>query len=276
LPPETISLLTGDPDEIGRVLLAGDDVDMLTFTGSARVGRKLARAAGMVRSIFELGDSGALIALDDADVAAAAAAAVEGAFRNSGQSCRGVKRIIADEAIADELAVRIAEGARQLRVGDPRSPETDVGTLIDERAAAEVERRVEEAVAHGAQLLAGGERSGAQYPPTVLDHVDHSLPLTQEETFGPVAPIVRVRGLDQALACANDTRYGLQAGLFTRSVERALRAFRELEVGAVIVNGGPNFDAPNIPFGGVKDSGIGREGVRHSIIEMTMSRTLVL
>ncbi|GAV39916.1 aldehyde dehydrogenase family protein [Streptomyces acidiscabies] len=276
LPAGSIALVTGDPAEIGDALVTCEHIDMVTFTGSAAVGKHIARRIGMIRSAFELGDSGALIVADDADLDAAVTAAVAGAYSTAGQSCRGVKRVLVHTDVADEFAAMLVKQTEQLVVGDPADPATDVGTLIDEEAAVRVEGRVAEAVAGGARLLAGGRRRGAQYWPTVLDHVDRAAPLVCEETFGPCAPLVRIKDVDDAVDHLNSGRLGLQTGVFTRRLDDALRVARTLRTGAVVVNGGPQFESPNIPFGGVRDSGHGREGVRYAMREMTRVKTLVL
>ncbi|MFF3570931.1 aldehyde dehydrogenase family protein [Nocardia jiangxiensis] len=276
LPPEMIALVCGEPGDLMDALIHSGHIDMLTFTGSTAVGRLLAASAGMIRQTYELGDSGALVVMADADLPAAVAAATAGAFTTSGQSCRGVKRIIAHEDIADEFAGKLAAAASELVVGDPADPATDIGTLIDQTAADEVADRVARAVAAGAQVLCGARRAGAQYWPTVLDHVPRDADLVRLETFGPTAPVIRVEDFDDAVAVVNDTRYGLQAGIFTNSLDHARRAAELFDVGAVIVNGGPQFESPNIPFGGMKDSGIGREGARYAIEEMTRIKTFVI
>jgi aldehyde dehydrogenase (NAD+)/aldehyde dehydrogenase len=276
LPEQAVTVVTGRPDEVGDALVGSPDVNLVAFTGSAAVGRRVAERSGFARLMLELGDSGALLVLEDADVAAAARAAATGAFASAGQSCRGVKRVIADERVADELVAAIAEEARALRVGDPADPATDVGTLIDEAAAIEVERRVADAVDAGATLVHGGGRDGAQMGPAVLDHVPADARLVAEETFGPCAPVIRVRGAEHAIQVANGTPYGLQAGVFTRDIDTALRCGQALRVGTVVVNDGPQFDSPSIPFGGVKASGMGREGASYSIREMSVVKTIVL
>ncbi|CUW38008.1 putative NAD-dependent aldehyde dehydrogenase [Magnetospirillum sp. XM-1] len=276
LPPEMVSVVTGDPAEIGDALVTCPHVDMVTFTGSGAVGEHIARKAGMIRTAFELGDSGALMVMEDADLAAAVKVAAPGAFATSGQSCRGIKRLLVHEAVADAFAAALAAEAGRMKVGDPWDPQTDMGTVINEGAALEIERRVADAVSGGAKVAYGHRREGAQYWPTVIDHVDHTAPLVQAETFGPCAPIIRVRDFEHALELANATPYGLQTGLFTRDIGRAMTAIRSLRTGAVIINGGPQFEAPNIPFGGVKKSGLGREGVKYAIQEMTIVKTVVL
>jgi acyl-CoA reductase-like NAD-dependent aldehyde dehydrogenase len=276
VPEPMVTVVTGRPEEIGDALVTSPHVDLIAFTGSVAVGRRIAEQSGFARLMLELGDSSALLVLADADVGAAARAAAAGAFASAGQSCRGVKRVIADERVADELTEALVEEARALRVGDPADPQTDVGTLIDEPAAIEVERRVSLAVSAGARLLHGGRRERAQMWPTVLDRVPPDAPLVADETFGPCAPVIRVRGVEEAIEVANGTPFGLQAGVFTRDVDAALRCGRMLRVGTVVVNDGPQFDSPSIPFGGVKASGMGREGANYSIREMSVVKTIVL
>ena len=276
LPAGMISVVTGVPAEVVPPILESGCVDMLTFTGSSVVGKQLAAAIGMMHATFELGDSGALIVMPDADLPAAAAAAAAGAFATSGQSCRGVKRILAHDDIADELVRLVTDRAARLAVGDPADPQTDIGTLIDEPAAVEVERRVRAAERAGARVVYGGQRRRAQYGPTVLDRVPPDADLVRCETFGPCAPVIRFDTVQTGLALANETGYGLQAGIFSNDLRIINKAAAELQMGAVIVNDGPQFEAPNIPFGGVKGSGLGREGARYSIAEMTRIKTLVL
>lgn len=276
LPPGAIEVVTGLPREIGPPLVTSLGINMVTFTGSMAVGRAIAKEIGMIRSTFELGDSGALVVMPGSDLGTAARIAAEGAFASAGQSCRGVKRILAHHTIADDLVRMIAEHARRLHIGDPLDPDTDIGTLIHEDAARRVEDRVGSAVEGGATIVFSSERHGAQLGPIVLDCVPRDCALVQEETFGPCAPIIRVQDLDDAIDCVNDTQFGLQSGVFTPNWADAWRAATRLRVGAVVINGGPQFDSPNIPFGGVKASGLGREGVRFAMDEMSVIKTLVL
>jgi putative phosphonoacetaldehyde dehydrogenase len=276
LPPGMLAVLTGPPTSIGP-LLAGDPlVDMVTFTGSGETGRTVAARAAGKKVLLELGGNDPLIVLADADLQLAARLAADGAFATAGQSCRGVKRILADERVADEFAAQLTRAAKELVTGDPADPRTDVGPLISAAAAAEVQRRCAAAIGGGARSLTGGERSGALLTPAVLDHVPADAELVVRETFGPVAPIVRVRDAAEAAAVANATPYGLQAGVVTDSVANFLRLARDLRVGAVNLMAGPNFDSPHIPFGGVKGSGVGREGIRYSISEMSTIKTVTL
>jgi len=267
--------VTGDPRQIGEALVTCPDVDMITFTGSRAVGERIAKLAGMIRMTFELGDSGALIVLDDADLELAARTGAKGAFATAGQSCRGVKRFLVADPVADRFAELLVEEAEKLTFGDPGSAQTDIGCLIDEAAAREVADRVSDATAAGAKLLYGPARQGAVLGPQVVDLVPRDCTLVQEETFGPCAPIVRITDLDDAIDWLNSGQYGLQTGVFTANLHHAFKAARELRSGAVIINDGPQFESPFIPFGGVKKSGLGREGARFAIEEMTTVKTIV-
>lgn len=275
LPARMVSVVTGDPKEVGETLVTCPDVDMVTFTGSRAVGERIAKIAGMIRMTLELGDSGALIVLNDADVELAAQIGAAGAFATAGQSCRGVKRFLVQESVADRFAGFLVEQAEKLKFGDPYSAQSDIGCLIDEAAARDVEDRVNDATARGAKLLYGPPRQGAVLGPQVLDFVSKDSTLVREETFGPCAPIVRIKDLDEAIAWINSGEYGLQTGVFTSNIRLAFKAARELKSGAVIINDGPQFESPFIPFGGVKKSGLGREGARFAIEEMTTVKTIV-
>jgi putative phosphonoacetaldehyde dehydrogenase len=265
-------ILCGDPAQILDAFLAHPAVEVISFTGGVAVGKAIAGRLGYRRAVLELGGNDPLIVLGDADLEEAAALAVSGAFANSGQRCSAVKRIIAVHEIADELAERVAAGAAVLRCGDPLSDATDVGTVIDEAAAVTIARRVREAVAAGARLLYGGERDGALLTPAVLDHVTPDMELVATETFGPVAPIIRVRDLDEAIATANGTPYGLSSGVCTFDWRAISRCVRELRAGTVNIREVPGWRTELTPFGGVGDSGLGvKEGVREAM--RTMSHT---
>jgi len=276
LPATMLAVVTGRPDTVGTALVAHPAVDMVTFTGSVATGEAIARAAGMRKLHLELGGNDPLIVLADADLERAARLAVAGAFGSAGQSCRGVKRIICVEEVADAFAELLVERVRQLRCGDPADKATDVGPVISAEAAAVVAGRIDAAVKDGAALLHGGGHEGAVVPPAVLDHVDPGSELVVAETFGPVAPIIRVADADAAVAVANSTPYGLQAGVLTQNFPAFLEIASRLRVGAVALDDGPNFDSPYIPFGGVRKSGIGREGIAYSMAEMSTVKTVVL
>ena len=261
---------------VGTSIVRHPDVDMITFTGSREVGETIAASAGMIKTVFELGDNGALLVCEDADLSQAVKVVMSGAYATAGQSCRGIKRVFVSASIADEFVELLVEATSTLKVGNPLDPKTDVGTLIDEQAAQLVEGRVKEAVVDGAHLRYGGIREGALIYPAVLDHVCQNSQLVRKETFGPIAPVIRFRNFEEAIDSINSSPYGLQTGVLTSDLSRALYAARKLRVGAVNINFGPNFDALNIPFGGVKKSGLGREGAYYAIREMTTVKTVVL
>lgn len=276
LPPRMISVVTGHPIDIGDALVTSPYIDMITFTGSKVVGEHIAKIAGMVKTTFELGDNGALIVMEDADLAKAIKASVEGAYGNAGQSCRGVKRILVHKKVQEAFVEGLKVETAKLKVGDPRSEDTDIGTLISEDAAKLVEKRINDAVREGATIVYGGKRNRAQLAPTVLTNVKRDSAIVKEETFGPCAPVVTINNIEDAIDYTNSTEYGLQTGVFTKDLEKALYAAKKLKVGAVIVNNGPQYDSPYIPFGGVKKSGIGREGIKYAIAEMTTVKTIVI
>ncbi len=276
MPPEMISIVSGRPSEIGEVLVGSKNVDMVTFTGSTATGRRLANMAGIKKLTIEAGGNDPLILCEDGDIDKAVSLAVAGAFGNAGQSCRGIKRILAMESVADEFASKFTKKVKAMKCGDPFDPETEIGTLIDEEAAMRVEAAVNAAVKQGAKVLCGHKREGALYPPTVVDFVPPDADMVVNECFGPTAPIVRVKNLQQAVEIANSTDYGLQSGVMTKNLDNIRYCINHLKVGAVNINEGPQFDMPNIPFGGVKQSGIGREGIRYAIQEMTYVKTVVM
>jgi putative phosphonoacetaldehyde dehydrogenase len=273
LPQHAVQLVTGDPREIATTMLEHPAVEVVLFTGSVGVGKQIAANLGYRRAVLELGGNDPLLVLDGASIERAAELAVTGAFANSGQRCTAVKRIIVLDSLAGELAPAIAERAARLVAGDPLDERTDVGTVIDEAAALEIERRIEAAVDAGARLLAGGDRRGAQIEPCVLDHVRPEMAVVAMETFGPVAPILRVRDADEAIELANSTPYGLSAGVLTGELELALRCARELRCGTVNIDEVPGFRTELTPFGGVGDSGLGvKEGVRETIRALTVGK----
>jgi acyl-CoA reductase-like NAD-dependent aldehyde dehydrogenase len=229
-----------------------------------------------MKLVLELGGNDPLIVLGDADLDVTAKLAAEGSLATAGQSCRGIKRVIVEESIADAFVERLVKEVQSKRYGDPFDAANDIGTLINEDAAKRVEARCVRAVKDGATLVHGGDRRGALFQPTVLDRVSPTTELVASETFGPIAPVIRVRDDRDAIAVANATRYGLQAGIATRSFERFMNIATQLRVGGVALMEGPNFDSPQIPFGGVKSSGLGREGIRYAMREMSNIKTVLL
>jgi lactaldehyde dehydrogenase len=275
LPTEMLHVITGDSREIGDELIMNPIVQKVTFTGSVSVGKSICDKIGMKKVCMELGGNDPLIVLRDANIEKAVSYAVVGAFGNNGQRCTSIKRIIIENCIADDFRNLFVEEVKKLRVGDQMDPATDIGPLITEDNAKEIEIRVNSAVLDGAKIVCGGKREGSLYYPTILDNVSPKSLLVTDETFGPVAPIIRVKDFNEAIEMANSTPFGLQAGIFTNDLTKAMIAARQIEAGAVIINNGPGFRAEHLPFGGVKDSGIGREGVKYAIQEMTRLKTVV-
>ena len=277
VPPAAAQIVCGEPAAILDEFLAHEAVEVVSFTGGVAVGKSIAARLGYRRAVLELGGNDPMLVLADADLDEAAALAVAGAFRNSGQRCTAVKRIIAVADVADELAERIVARTLPLRCGDPLDPDTDVGTVIDESAARVIEARLFSAVDGGADLLCGGDRDGALLTPAVLDHVSPSAELVALETFGPVAPIIRVRDLDEAIATANATRYALSSSVCTFDWRAISRCIRELRAGTVNINEVPGWRTELTPFGGIGDSGLGvKEGVREAMRAMTYTKLYTL
>ncbi len=276
LPPGALNALTGDGRIIGDEMVSNSLVNKISFTGSVATGVSISKKAGMKKLTLELGGNDPLVVLDDADIDKAVTATVRGSYLNAGQVCIAVKRIILQQGIADDFIAKLVTETKKLTMGDPLNPETDIGPLINEKAAIKVEKVVEEALNEGAELLCGGKRDGAFYEPTVLDQVSPSMKLVQEETFGPVSPIIQVKDVEEAFKVANDTDYGLQAGVFTESIDRAKKAVRMIEAGSVLINKQPTFRTDNMPFGGFKMSGMGKEGVKYAVEDMTRTKLVVI
>jgi phosphonoacetaldehyde dehydrogenase len=274
LPGPMLSVLLGPTDQIATPLVKHPRVNCLTFTGSTAVGVKIAESAGYKRLALELGGNSELIVLSDADLDLAAHLACEGAFRNSGQRCTAAKRLLVDESIADDFVQRLVTLARGYRAGDPTDPDTRVGTVIDKPAAERLEDMINQAVRDGARLLLGGARRGALLEPAVLDHVPRTSTIVREEAFGPIAKVLRVKNLDDAIALANDTPYGLSTGVVTQRLDWAMRVVREVKTGNVNINELPGYRTERTPFGGVKMSGLGvKEGVAEACKWMTTVKT---
>ncbi len=253
-----------------------DRLKLLSFTGSAAVGWSLKAQAGHKKVVLELGGNAACIVDADADIDDAVSRIITGAFYQSGQSCISVQRLIVHERIYDAFCNRFVAATRQLKMGDPRQEDTFIGPLINMQAAERLEGWIRSAVARGAKLLCGGRREGVMLEPTLLENVPKDENLCMEEAFGPVAVLSRFGDFDDALAQANNSAYGLQAGVFTRDIQKAHRAWDVLEVGGVIINDVPSWRADQMPYGGVKHSGLGREGVRYAIEDMTEVRAMIV
>jgi phosphonoacetaldehyde dehydrogenase len=277
LPPEMLSVLTGDPAEIGDELLTSADVDLVTFTGGVSIGKYIAAKAAYKRQILELGGNDPIIVLEDADLEEAATLTANGSYKNSGQRCTAVKRILVQDSVADRFVELLVEKTRAVGYGDPFDPKMDMGTVIDEPSARRFESVVNEAVASGAKLLFGNVRRGALYSPTVLDRVSPEMTVVRHETFGPVSPVIRFKTVDEAIRIANGTAYGLSSSLCTNRLDLITRFVRELEVGSVNVREVPGYRLEMTPFGGIKDSGLGyKEGVLEAMKSFCNTKTYSL
>jgi aldehyde dehydrogenase (NAD+) len=277
LPGEMLSCVHGDLEQVTKALVRDPRIDLLTFTGSAAVGKEIACNAGYKKTCLELGGHSPLLVLSDANLDLAAKLACEGCFRNSGQRCTAVRRILVDQSIVKPFTEKFLELAKTYVCGDPSDEETRVGTVIDEAAALSLERAISEAVSRGAKVLLGGQRTGALLQPTILTEVDRSACMATQECFGPLAPIYPVRDLDDAIEFANSTDYGLSSGVVTNNLQWALRAIKEIKAGTVNINEVPGYRLELSPFGGVKDSGLGiKEGVIEAIKFMTTVKTYSL
>jgi acyl-CoA reductase-like NAD-dependent aldehyde dehydrogenase len=263
-------------NEDAALLVADERIKLLSFTGSAAVGWQLKRDAGKKRSVLELGGNAAVIVHKDADLEQAVSRCTSGAFTYAGQSCISVQRVLVHADIFDPFCAQMVTAAGRLRVGDPSHEATDVGPMIRASDVQRVEQWIKEAVASGAKLLCGGSSRGSLIAPTLLSATTSQMKVNCEEIFAPVATVEPYDDFDDALDRVNQSRYGLQAGVFTRDAGLLFRAFERLEVGGLIVGDVPTFRVDPMPYGGVKDSGLGREGIRYAMEEMTERRLLVM
>ncbi|HXX82412.1 MAG TPA: phosphonoacetaldehyde dehydrogenase [Casimicrobiaceae bacterium] len=277
LPPEMFSVVTGDPKEIADEMLTNPFVDLVTFTGGVAVGKYIAAKAVYKRQVLELGGNDPLIVMEDADLEEAATLAVIGSYRNSGQRCTAIKRMLVHQAVADDFVALLVAKTEAWTYGDPSDPAIDMGTVIDEAAAKSFEAKVAEAVARGAKLLCGNVRHGALYSPTALDQVTPDMAVVKYETFGPVSPVIRFRTIEDAIAIANGTDYGLSSAVCTNRLDHITRLVSELNVGTVNVREVPGYRLESTPFGGIKDSGLGyKEGVQEAMKLFTNVKTYSL
>jgi phosphonoacetaldehyde dehydrogenase len=277
LPPEMLSVVTGDPREIADELITNAHVDLVTFTGGVGIGKSIASKAGYRRMVLELGGNDPIIVMEDADLDEASSLAVQGSYKNSGQRCTAVKRMLVHRSVAARFTELVVEKTRAWKFGDPMDPATEMGTVIDEAAATLFEARVKEAVSQGARLLVGNQRQGARYAPTVIDQVRPDMTVVREETFGPVSPILTFDTIDEAIRIANGTAYGLSSAVCTNRLDYITRFVDELQVGTVNVREVPGYRLELTPFGGIKDSGLGyKEGVQEAIKSFTNLKTYSL
>jgi acyl-CoA reductase-like NAD-dependent aldehyde dehydrogenase len=269
LPKGALNVITGPGGAIGDLLVFDPRVAMITFTGSVDVGLRIRNLAGMKRVTLELGANSAVILEDDANLDEAVPRCVTGSFAHSGQVCISVQRIFVQRKIRDEFVERFVAGARKLKIGHPHDPATDISSLITVGDAERVEGWIGEAVTHGAKLVTGGGRKRATIEPAVLTEVPADVSLSAREAFGPVVGVNSYETLEEAIARVNESQYGLQAGIYTQDIQKAFRAARQVHVGGFMINEVPQYRVDQMPYGGVKLSGTGREGPKYAIEEMT-------
>ena len=276
LPPAHVNLIQGPGSQIGKWLTENPDIRFYTFTGSTSVGKTLRDAIGLRPIALELGSIAATIVCEDADLARAVPRCINSAFRRAGQACTSIQRLFVHEAVLDRFSQLLVDATKALKVGDPRDAGTVVGPMISVDDAVRAESWVKEAIQDGATLLHGGNRDGALLYPTILTKVRTSMKVVCEEIFAPVMSIIPYTSFDDVIKQVNSTPFGLACGVFTQDVTRAMKATRELHVGVVHINESSSSRVDLVPFGGVKDSGIGREGPRYAMQEMTEERLITI
>jgi acyl-CoA reductase-like NAD-dependent aldehyde dehydrogenase len=269
LPAGAINLVIGSGGTVGEWLVTDPRVDKITFTGSPPVGRHILSVAGIKKVTLELGNTSPVVIAPDADLDLVAKRAAVGAYYNSGQVCISVQRIYSEKQVYEPFTEKFVKATESMVVGDPLDERVDVGPMIDQKEVDRIESWVKEAQTSGAKILTGGKREGMVYYPTVLSDVDEEMKVVSEEAFAPIASIISSDDFESALQQANDTKYGLQVGVFTKDIDRVFKAVKRLNFGGVIVNDTPNFRADHMPYGGNRQSGLGREGVRFAMEDMT-------
>ncbi|MFS0575188.1 aldehyde dehydrogenase family protein [Sporosarcina sp. 179-K 3D1 HS] len=274
-PENSINMLLGGV-EIGQAIVKDDRVNVISFTGGTVASRNICSIAGMKKVLLELGGNAATIVHEDADLARAARLCARTGYSNSGQSCISVQRIYVHQAVASQFKELLKAEVEKLKVGDPLSLETDVGTLVDENAAGRIMNWIEDSIEAGAELVSGGKQNGASVLPTILFNPPKTANVVCQEVFGPIVSILPYEHIEEAITEANDSEFGLQAGIFTNQLDLAYQVAHSLEVGGIVINGTSNYRLDHWPYGGVKNSGIGREGPRFAIEDMTETKMIVL
>jgi acyl-CoA reductase-like NAD-dependent aldehyde dehydrogenase len=273
-PKGAYNIITGDGPALAGAMLRHPDIAMITFTGSVRIGEEVRAKAGLKRVLLELGNNSAVVVEPDCDLKTAIQRTVQGAFANSGQVCISVQRAFVHRSVMSDFLDGLRAQTANLNLGHPYEEATDVSSLIDEKAAIRVQSWIEEAVSAGADVVCGGNRRYATIEPTILTNVPENARISCEEVFGPVVAVYAYDELDDAIARVNNTPYGLQAGVFTNNIQRAFRSARKLNMGGVLINDVPMFRMDHMPYGGAKHSGLGREGPRYAIEEMTDTKII--
>jgi acyl-CoA reductase-like NAD-dependent aldehyde dehydrogenase len=276
LPEGVLSVLHGSGAELGNALVSDERVRKISFTGSTAIGTEITRNAGVKKLSLELGASSPVVILKDADLQLAAEAITKGGYINAGQVCISVQRVIVEKSVLSDFLAVLKPMVEAIRVGDPSATETEVGTLVSEKEAIRVEASIQKAVADGATLITGGERSGSMIRPAIVADVNPMASFAQDELFGPAISVSEAEDTKDAIRIANSTAYGLGSGVFTRDLDSAIQSAREIDSGIIHVNWTPLWRADLMPYGGLKSSGIGKEGVRSAVEEMTESKTIIL
>lgn len=269
LPPEILSILPGEPTQMGDLMISDPRIRMISFTGGSKTGQKITQMSGLKKIQMEMGSNSPVIVMNDADVSKAADACVSGSFAAAGQNCIGVQRIYIQADIMKEFQATVVNKTKNLVTGDNLDEATDVGPIISEKEIERIDAMVKDAINTGGDVLTGGKRMGNCYLPTVLTGVSDQASISHEEVFGPVVALYEVETLRQAIDKSNAVPFGLNAAIFTQNLADAYQAIQELQTGTVIVNDSTDYRLDMMPFGGVKHSGLGREGIRHAIHEMT-------
>ncbi len=276
VPPLAISCLTGSGGELGKALCRDERVRKISFTGSVEVGKQICEVAGLKRVTMELGSNSPLIVLPDADLNKAADAVIATGFANAGQVCISAQRVVALDKVYGDLIDVLKPRVEGITVGNPLHEGTKMGPMIRERDAVRVGQWVDEAVEQGAKLVCGGSRTGTMYKPTLVADVKPTMKISRDELFGPAVGVSKAASLDEAIQFANQSRYGLSAGLFTQDIDSAMRFAREVDSGNLHINWGPMWRADLMPYGGLKESGFGKEGPKYAVQEMTEMKTVVI
>ncbi|WP_413431421.1 aldehyde dehydrogenase family protein [Crateriforma spongiae] len=276
LPASAIACLTGGGGVLGQAICGDDRIRKISFTGSQVVGEAICRSAGLKRVTMELGSNSPLVVLPDADLDAVVAATVASGFANAGQVCISAQRLIVDRSVHDDFLQRLLPAVEAIRLGDPLDENTDMGPLIRRSEADRVGAWLDEATTAGAHVATGGEQDGAFVRPAVITDASSTMKIVRDELFGPAVAVQAVADVDTAIAAANDTSFGLSAAVFTRDLDAAMRFARNVDSGNIHINGGPMWRSDLMPYGGLKNSGIGKEGPRYTIAEMTETKMVVL
>lgn len=266
---------TGNGEIVGDEISKNDNVNMVSFTGSVEVGESISKNAKMKKVTLELGGNNPMIVLKDSDIKLAAKSAVKSKFLNAGQVCISVGQVLVEEEVVETFTKYVIEETKKLILGNPLDKNTDIGPLISPESALRIENLIKQSVSEGGELLIGGNRQNSLISPAVIN-IDEENILSKIETFGPILPILTVKDSEEAVNIANNSKYGLQAGLFTNNINNAMKIADELEYGGIMINSSPTFRKDNMPFGGVKKSGLGREGIKYTVEEMSETKTVVI